>query len=372
MIPIAKPIIGEDDRAAIERVLGSGILANGEECLAFESEFAAFLGARHAVAVNSGTTALVLALRLLKESTPGGRKDEVIVPAMSFNATSAAVILAGLRPVFVDVNGHGLIAADKVRRARTNKTLGVIGVDLYGRMADYNALNALGIPIIEDASQAHGAYDPRWVIKPGSRAMFEKYCRNMFATTFSFYATKNMTTGGEGGAVVVNHASRETDLRMYRDNGALAKYVHLVTGGNYRMTEMQAAMGRSQLKHLDSWVERRRQNADLYDAFLGIDQFMFEKPENREGHAWHQYVIRVPGGRREEVQEALALEGIQTAVHYPVADPYQPVYGYTRGSFPHAALLAEEALSIPVGPWVTPSDVGFISSSLNVLAAKSK
>lgn len=361
--PIAKPTIDADEIEAVHSVLSSGMLANGEQCPLFEEEFAAVIGAPNATAVNSGTTALTLALRMLISSHwKQGKleRNEVIVPAMSFNATSASVLLAGLYPVFVDIDDTGNINPSRVEEAITSRTAAIIAVDLYGRMADYESLNTLGIPIIEDAAQAHGASSPNG--GPGSIQLFEAF-GNLFATTFSFYATKNMTTGGEGGAVVMAddyfHVLRE--LRAYRDNGDVSRYDHRYLGGNFRLTEMQAAFGRAQVKSLKTWVEQRQENALTYNKFLGK---WIEAPELVAGHAWHQYVIRLPTDR-DKVMQYLRASGVGFAVHYPVADPRQRMYGYRAGSFPEAELLASEALSIPVGPWLTPRDIQEIADIVN-------
>lgn len=358
--------MGLQEMDAVQRVMESGHLAGGPESKKFEVEWANYLNAFDAVLVSNGTTALEGALAALREGNP--YQDEVIVPAMSFNATSSAVIAAGLRPVFADISRYSnAIDVKEVEKLRNRRTLGVIAVDLYGLMADYEELNALGLPIIEDAAQAHGSTYRGY--KPGSVEMFARY-PNLFATTFSFYATKNITTGGEGGAVVSSRWEVTDFVRQLREHGQRGRYNHETAGHNWRVTELQAAIGRAQLKKLDFWQDIRNRNAQAYSRSLdeGGITYMIDKPYFKDdlyGHGWHQYVIRPIREYRDLTIKYLNERGVGTGIHYPVADPRQPMYGYAAHSFPNAEALAQEAISIPVGPWVEPKDVTFIIKTIN-------
>lgn len=365
MINVSKPIVGPEEADAVLRVLASGVLANGPESRAFENEWAAYLGASEAVLVSNGTTALEGALASLRADNP--YQDEVLVPGMSFNATSSAVLAAGLRPVFVDINGYSNnIDPEKAKKARNRRTLGIIAVDLYGLMADYEALNELDLPIIEDAAQAHGAEYRGY--KPGSDALFRRY-PNLYATTFSFYATKNITTGGEGGAVVSSDWEVMRTIRLLREHGAETRYVHEEPGHNWRVTEMQAAVGRVQLRHLDEWQAIRDENAEVYSKYQddGGLHLYYDKPYYRDNykHGWHQYVVRIMPEYRPLIMEYAERNGVKLDIHYPTTDPEQPMYGYQEHYTPSATNLAREALSVPVGPHIGPEERATIVRVLN-------
>jgi perosamine synthetase len=354
-------MMGPEEEEAVLRVLRSGVLANGKESRTFEQEWLGYLTAYDGLLVSNGTTALQAALMALAHDNP--YQKDVLVPAMSFNATSSAVLAAGLNPVFVDISRYSNNIDPKRAKAliRKRSTLGLIAVDLYGLPANYEALSELGLPIIQDAAQSHGAFYEGY--RMGSHYLQQYY--GIFATTFSFYATKNITTGGEGGFVIAPEWETVDYIHRLREHGQTERYHHDMMGYNWRVTEMQAAIGREQLKHLDEWQQVRQRNANYYDTNLHL---YFDKPyldKNKYEHGWHQYVVRVVPEFRDPVRKYMDEHGVGTGVHYPVADPRQPMYDYPAGSFSAAESLAREAISLPVGPWVTEEDAKTVVSVAN-------
>ncbi len=360
MIPIADlkaqyhAIKAEIDRA-ISNVLESSQFILGQEVAAFEDEFAAYCGAPHGVGLNSGTSALHLAL-LAAGVGPG---DEVITVPFTFVATVAAIIYAGARPVFVDIEPASFtIDVNRIESAITARTKAILPVHLYGQCADMDPIVNLarrrGLVVIEDAAQAHGAqYKGRRAGSLGDLACF------------SFYPGKNLGAYGEAGAVVTNHAEYNRVVRMLRDWGGEKKYVHSLKGYNYRMEGMQGAILRVKLRHLEAWTEARRRHAAAYRRLLGPAgvQIPCEMPYNR--HVYHVYAIRTP--QRAGLQAALEAAGIQTAIHYPIPVHLQPAYsdlGYRRGDFPVSERAADEVLSVPIYPEMTDEQAGIVASSI--------
>jgi len=349
-ILIAQPLIGDAEVAAVTAVLRSRALVQGQEVAAFEDEFAAMVDGRPCVAVASGTSALQLALVALGLG-PG---DEVIVPSFTFAATAHAVSLTGATPVFADVcaDDFCLDAADVAARIGP-RTAAVVAVHLYGQPGNIGALSAVcrrhGVALVEDAAQAHGAgYEGR---PAGSLGQ---------AAAFSFYATKNMTTG-EGGMVVLEDDQAARRVRLLRNQGMLEPYRHEVLGHNARMTDIAAAMGRAQLRRLADMNAARRLNAQAYNDTLAGLVKPTELPNRR--HAWHQYTVRVEGDR-DAVAAALAREAIQTGVYYRAPVHTQPAYA-DGSELPVTAQLAAQVLSLPVHPGVSPSQVQRIAAALN-------
>lgn len=327
--------------SAFARVLHSGQFVLGAEVEAFEDRFAAHCGARYAVAVNSGTSALHLAL-LAAGIGPG---DEVITTPMTFVATVAAVLYAGARPVLVDIDPVSrTLDPGRVASALSPRTRAIMPVHLHGGMADMPALAAIadshGLTVIEDAAQAHGGEHG------GRRAgsLGDMGC-------FSFYPGKNLGACGEGGAVVTNSADHADMLRVLRDWGQRGKYNHVIQGFNYRMESVQAALLSVKLPHLDGWTEARRQHAARYSDLLrgaGIG-LPGETPGTR--HVFHAYAVELTD--RNATQQRLARAGIATGIHYPVPVHLQPAYanlGYRRGDFPIAERFAQSTLSLPLYP----------------------
>ena len=328
----------EEMLAAIGGVLESGRFVLGPETEAFEREFAAYCEGAEAVGTNSGTSALHLAL-LAAGVGPG---DEVITVPFTFVATAAAIGYTGARPVFVDIDaGSFTMDTALVEAAITPRTRAIVPVHLYGQPADLGPIlqiaRAHGLHVIEDACQAHGAeYGGRRV-----GALADAGC-------FSFYPGKNLGAYGEGGAVVTNDPELARTVRSLRSWGEQRRYHHDVKGFNYRLEELQAAILRVKLRHLEEWTEARRAHARLYDELLAeVATTPRQMPYAR--HVYHVYAIRTP--ERERVRQALAAEGIQTGYHYPVPVHLQPAWaelGHRRGDFPVSELAADEVLSLPM------------------------
>ncbi|HZL71124.1 MAG TPA: DegT/DnrJ/EryC1/StrS family aminotransferase [Planctomycetota bacterium] len=324
---------------AIQKVLASGRFIQGDETKKFEAAFAAYCGAKEAVAVDSGTAAIHLAL-LACGLKPG---DEVLTTPFTFVATGTAILHAGLRPSFADIRPDDLnLDPAKAEEAITPRTRAIMPVHLFGAMADMTALVAMArrrnLAVIEDACQAHGAYhgDRR----AGSIGD---------AATFSFYPSKNLAAVGDGGALVTNREDVAKDARLRRDHGRTSKYEHGLVGFNYRMDEFQAAALNVKLPRLDEWNERRRQLAARYhDALAGLP---VTRPSATGRPVWHLYVIRTP--KRDALRDRLDKEGIETGVHYPLPLHLQPPFkefGFPKGRFPQAERAADEALSLPMYP----------------------
>ncbi len=359
MIKLAQPTIEEDEQRAVLEVLVSGQLAQGPRVAAFEATFAGYVGVRHAVAVNSGTAALHLAL-LARGIGPG---DEVIVPAFSFAATANTVLHAGARPVFVDVRDDDFgIDTGAISAAITPRTKAIVPVHLYGQMCEIEAVaeicGAHGLAMIEDAAQAAGA------------AFGDERAGSWDTGAFSFYATKNLQTG-EGGMITTNDDAVAGRARMLRSQGESTRYVTEEAGYNYRMTEVAAAIGGAQLPKLDARNAARRANAARLTKLLSPNERILLPKEIRgRHHVWHQYTIRVAAGReaRDALQSRLRERGIESAVFYPAPIHQQPLYqrlGYGGVSMPVAERLAGEVLSLPVHPALSRDDVETIAAAVH-------
>lgn len=355
MIPAAKPLIGDDERAAVDAVLASGMIAQGPQVAGFESEFSEVVAGRHCVAVNSGTSALHMAL-LAVGVKPG---DEVIVPSFTFAATANAVRLAGSVPVFVDIEADSFcIDPAAVEAAVTPRTRAVMPVHLYGHPAAMGPIMEIatrhGLWVIEDAAQAHAAsLDGTPVGAFGA------------AGAFSFYPTKNMTSG-EGGMVTTacDHIARQ--VRLLRNQGMEQRYRNEIIGFNTRMTDIHAAIGRVQLAMLAGWTARRQAIAARFDAELqGVTT-----PAVADGavHVYHQYTIRVPGDR-DAFAAALAAEGVGSGVYYPMPVHLLPSFGLTSLDLPVTAVAADEVLSLPVYPGLSNDDVDQVIAGVNKVAS---
>ena len=330
-------------RAAIDRVLERQSFIIGPETRAFEEEFAAFSGAAEAVAVSNGTTALELALWALGVG-PG---DEVITTAWTFWATAEAVLRLGATPVFVDVRDDDwTIDPKRVAAAITPRTKAILPVHIFGHPADIPALLD-GVPVIEDAAQAHGgSYHGRPV---GSDAA---------AATFSFYPGKNLGAYGDAGAVITNERELAARLRALRDHGRSTKYEHPVAGTNARSSELQCAILRAKLPHLAAWTEERRRLAAIYEERLAPLGLTFQASQPWARHVRHLFVIRHP--ERDGLQAHLAEEGIDSGVHYPIPVHLQPGLEGREwravGGLETTEALAREVLSLPLYPEL--ADVG--------------
>ncbi|MDI2132259.1 DegT/DnrJ/EryC1/StrS family aminotransferase [Yinghuangia seranimata] len=341
-IPAAAPLFGVEERDAVDRVLRSGMVAQGPEVAAFEREFAAIVDGRTAVAVNSGTSGLHMAL-LAMGIGPG---DEVIVPSFTFAATANAVALVGATPVFADIEPtHFCLDPAAVEAAVTPRTAAIMPVHLYGHPAAMDRIGAVaerhGLAVIEDACQAHAATLNGTAVGAFGRT-----------AVFSLYPTKNMTSG-EGGMVVTDDPAIARTLRLLRNQGMEKRYENEIVGFNTRMTDLHAAIGRVQLTRLAGWTAQRQANAAFLTAGLAGSPFTTPTVAPGATHVWHQYTIRVtddafPGGR-DAFAARLADRGVGTGVYYPV--PVHRLPSFRLGlDLPETERAAREALSLPVHP----------------------
>jgi perosamine synthetase len=356
MIPVARPLIGAEEQAAVARVLASGQLAQGESVAAFERRFADLCQVHYAVAVSSGTAALHLAL--LAHGIGAG--DEVITTPFSFGATANVIRLVGATPVFVDIEPDTYnIDASQVQAAISSRTRALLPVHLYGNPCDMPHLVEVAakhqLVLVEDACQAHAA------------AVAGKLVGSFGTGCFSFYSTKNMTMG-EGGIVTTNDPSVAERIRLLRSHGQRERYLHVALGYNLRLTELQAALGLVQLEKLERFTEQRIANARYLSDRLGN---CVRTPSVRPGHrhVYHQYAIRVPHGQRDRWMQTLGERGVGTAVHYPWPIHRQPAYrdDYADVSLPVAEAAAREVLCLPVHPALSAADCATVAEEVLAL-----
>lgn len=357
-IPPAKPIIGDEERAAVDRVLRSGMVAQGPEVAAFESEFSAhFVQGRPVVAVNSGTSGLHLGL-LAAGVGPG---DEVIVPSFTFAATGNSVALTGATPVFADIEPETFtLDPAAVAAAITPRTRGILPVHLYGHPARMRELSAIaekhGVALYEDAAQAHGAS-----LDGGPVGTFGEFAM------FSLYPTKNMTSG-EGGMVSTATEEIARRVRLLRNQGMERQYENEVVGFNARMTDIHAAIGRVQLTKVDAWTRTRRQNAAFLDANLrGV---VIPTVADGAVHVYHQYTVRVPEDRDGFVRALREEHQVGSGVYYPIPNHRLPsLAGYAPGlELPETERAAAEVVSLPVHPSLTQGDLERIVAAVDAVA----
>lgn len=359
MIPAAKPIIGDEEREAVDRVLRSGMLAQGTEVKAFEDEFSAHVGGRHCVAMNSGTSALHLGF-IAAGIQPG---DEIIVPSFSFAATANSVVLAGGIPVFADIDPRTFnLDPDYVETLITRKTKAIMPVHLYGHIAAMDRFEEIsskyGVKIIEDAAQGHLAS-----INGRNAGEFG------VVASFSFYPTKNMTSG-EGGMVVTDSPEIARTLRLLRNQGQEIRYQNEIVGFNTRMTEIHAAIGRTQLVKLPGWTKTRQENAAYLNSNLKGVVIPYVQPETT--HSYHQYTIRIPGGsaqKRDAFMEGITAQGIGCGVYYPTPIHRMPSFNLTL-NLPETELMIKECVSLPIHPSLSQNDLEKIVSVVNEVVAK--
>jgi dTDP-4-amino-4,6-dideoxygalactose transaminase len=335
--------IRDEILAAMTRVADSQRFIMGPEIDALEAELAAMLDVRHAVALSSGTDAVLLALMVLDVKAG----DEVITPTYSFFATAGAVSRLGARPVLVDIDPDTFnIDVEQAIAAITPRTKAIVPVHLFGLSADLDPLieagQRLGIPIVEDAAQAIGAtYRSRIVGGIGAMGCF------------SFFPSKNLGAFGDGGLITTRDEQLAREVRLLRNHGAEPKYIHQRIGGNFRLDALQAAVLRVKLPHLARWSEMRRANAVTYAELIhaaglsGRVRLPVEVPGHT--HIYNQFIIRI--AERDRVRAVLTQRGIGTEIYYPVPFHLQPCFadlGYARGDFPHAEQAADETLALPI------------------------
>jgi dTDP-4-amino-4,6-dideoxygalactose transaminase len=332
-------IKGEIDRAVLD-VLAAGVYINGPNVRALEDEIADYVGTQHAVALNSGTDALHLALRALGIG-PG---DEVITTPFTFVATTEAIGMVGATPVFADIDPRTFnLDPRSIERAVTPRTRAILPVHLYGLMSGMDEVLAIagrhGLPVVEDCAQAIGAH---WDGRPAG-SLGTIGC-------FSFFPSKNLGAYGDGGMLVTGDARIAARVRSLRAHGGAVKYHHDELGVNSRLDEIQAAILRVKLRRLDEWIDARRAIAARYTTSLG-ELSQLETPYAPSRHVFHQYTVRVR--ERDAVARALERSGIQTMVYYPVPLHLQAVHaslGYGAGDFPQSERAANEVLSLPMFP----------------------
>jgi dTDP-4-amino-4,6-dideoxygalactose transaminase len=353
--------IRDEVRSAIDDVLDNTQYILGPAVVAFETDFAAYCAAEHAVALNSGTSALHLALL----AAGIGQGDEVITTPATFVATVAAIRYAGATPVLVDIDPITCtIDPGAIEAAVTERTRAIMPVHLYGQMADMDPIMEIarrrGLVVIEDAAQAHGA----------------EYCGRRAGSIgdigcFSFYPGKNLGAYGEGGLAVTGDEELARRMRMMRDWGQAKKYHHVLEGYNYRMDGVQGAVLGVKLRYLEQWTEARRAHAARYRELLDDSGIGLPVALEDRRHVYHVYAIRV--AERDRLQEELSKRGVQTGIHYPIPVHLQPVHadlGYEAGDFPHAERLAAEELSLPMFAELTDDQVTAVAEAVRESVAQ--
>lgn len=359
-IPLAKPLVDEEQKKAVLKVLESGSFILGDEVENFEKEFSSFCHTKFGIGVNSGTSALHLALLSL-DIGPG---DEVITVPHTFFATMSSILYTGANVRFVDIDPETYnMDPGKLESAITKNTKAIIPVHLNGHPADMDPILEIAakhdLSVVEDACQAHGAeYKGKQVGSMGRIACF------------SFYPSKNMTVCGDGGMIVTDDVKLSEKTRMLRNYGQKKKYYHEILGYNYRLSEISAAIARIQLKKLPSWNERRRKNARLYTQLFtekGTD-IILPVEKKWAKHVYHYYVIR--SSRRDKLVEFLEKSRIGVGIHYPIPLHLSPVVkGYGKGNFPMSEKVAGEVLSLPAHPTLTAEQIKFIVDKITEFSA---
>ena len=361
MIPIAKPYIGEEEISAVVNVLKSGTIAQGPKVRELEEKFAKMCGAKHAVAVNSGTAALHSSLYVagIKDN------DEVITTPFTFIATANSILMQRARSIFADIDEETFnIDPENIQKKLTRKTKAIMSVNLYGQACDYDAIKDIAesknLRIIEDAAQSVGAEYKG--IKSGNLGDI---------AGFSFYATKNIACG-EGGIITTNNEDYAENAKLFRQHGRskMSSYEYVNLGYNYRSTDISAAIMLEQLKKLDFINKKRIENASyLSKGLQKIKGIKVPITKNERKHVFHQYTIRVDGFklRRDKLAEHLTEKGIGNGVYYPkplhLLDHYK-VFGYKKGDFPVAEKACNEVLSLPVHPYLTKEQMDLIINAI--------
>jgi len=358
-------------QAAVERVMRSGAFILGEEVAAFEAEAAAFLGVKHAIGLNSGTDALVIALRALNI----GAGDEVITTPFSFFATAESISMVGAKPIFVDVDEHSFnINPHLIEQAITSKTKAIMPVHLFGLPANMTEILRIAkqhkLKVIEDCAQSFGA-------------IYQGTCTNCSCTqddkarvanqptgslgdvaAFSFYPTKNLGAYGDAGLLTTNSDSIAEQVKKLRNHGSLQRYHNEMLGYNSRLDGMQAAILRVKLPHLNRWNQQRYQVASRYTERLK-DSPDITTPKMHPSHVFHQYTLRIHNGKRDYIQEKLQEQGIASIIYYPFSQDQLPVYQGQYGNYKHSHQLAKEVLSLPIWPEISQEQQARVTKVIN-------
>ena len=355
-VPIAKPLIGDEEIENVVEVLKSGMIAQGPKVEEFEQKFADWVGAEYGIAVNSGTAALHTALL----SCGIGKGDEVITTPFTFIASGNSIVYSGATPIFSDIDLKTYtLNPDLIEEKITENTKAILPVQLYGQSANMEKINEIaekyGLIVIEDAAQAHGATCKG--MKVGS--MGDMSC-------FSFYPTKNMTTS-EGGIITTDDDELAENAKMFRAHGSIVRYHHNAIGYNYRMTDISAAIGLAQLKKIDGFNDKRISHAAyLNEGLADVDGVITPYCAYDSKHVYHQYTIRVEKGNRSDWVRIINESGVGTGIHYPITLYNQPIYktlGIT-GDCPKSELAADTVISLPVHPALTQEDLDMVISAV--------
>jgi perosamine synthetase len=361
-IQINKPLLDEEEVEAVAKVLRSGVLTSraqsGSRVGEFEKAFSHFVEAKHAFAVSSGTAALHLSLL----ASGVGHGDEVIAPSFTFVATAETVVLVGAKPVFVDIDPESCnVDPEKVRKAITKRTKAIVPVDIFGLPADVRAIKEIAdehcLMVVEDAAQAHGA---RYMGKPAG-SFADLAC-------WSFYASKNMTTG-EGGMITTDSDKFAEKLPCMRTHGETGEYVSTMIGGNFRMPEVEAAIGCVQLRKLPLFLKARRKNAEgLLSRLKGLNWLQLPAVPKGYEHSWYLFTVKLKeddAERRDRVVSELRKRGIGATVYYPTPIHMMPFYRrFSKQRLPNTEKAARQVLSLPVHPGVTMEQIDHIASSV--------
>ncbi len=361
-VPVAKPIIGDEEIENVVEVLKSGMIAQGPKVAEFEQKFADWIGTKYAVAVNSGTAALHVVLL----ACGIGNGDEVITTPFTFIASGNAIAYTGAKPVFADIDLKTYtLNPDSIEALITENTKAILPVQLYGQSANMDKINEIaekhGLIVIEDAAQAHGAT----CNGKNVGAMGDIAC-------FSFYPTKNMTTS-EGGIITTNDEDLAEKAEIFRAHGATVRYHHDAIGYNFRMTDISAAIGLAQLDKIDKFNDQRIENAAyLNEGLKDVEGVITPYCAYDPKHVYHQYTIRVEKGERDDWVDIINECGVGTGIHYPIPLYNQPIYkslGFD-GDCPNAEIAAENVISLPVHPSLTKEDLDLVIEAVKTASEK--
>lgn len=352
-IPLSKPFINEKMKEDVMRVIESGNYILGENCRELEKRFAEYIGAKHAILTSSGTSAIQLSLLALGI----GKGDKVLVPSHTAFPTIEPVFHVNAEPVFVDIDESYTIDINDLKKKIGKGVKAVIPVHLYGQPANIEEIREScaekGLALVEDCCQAHGAeFNGKKVGSFGD------------CGAFSFYPSKNMSVGGDGGIVTTNNTEAAEKIRMLRNHGRKDRYLHEIVGYNLRFNEIQAAIGIEQLKNLPNLIAKRRENANYYTKLLGGTNIMLPSEIAGRKHSFHLFVIR--SKNRDELMENLKKDGIESLIHYPVPNHLQPAVTkiMKTSPLPVTERIAKEILSIPMHPFLEKSEIEYVAERI--------